>query len=138
MATQDIFIFTEGMHGMENDFEQLSTPVPFDYAKEDLGEHAKASFDAVRASIPADEGDKRRPGGTLRDSARYEMNDLGDRWEFTLMVGTDDDEVPYAKWVLYKNIDKPGGDYLAPMDEFEILADRTVNVPFDTVFGTGE
>lgn len=134
----NIYIKTEGMRQMENDFGLLATPVPIDYAKEDLSEHAKSSFDAVRASIPEDSGDARRPGGSLKASARYEMNDLGDRWELTLMVGTEDDEVPYAKWVLYKNIDKPGGDYLAPMDEFEILGDRAMNLPFDSVFGTGE
>jgi hypothetical protein len=138
MTRAKLFIVTEGMEQMENDFARMATPEPIETSKERLSETFKIGFEAVQASIPEDEGDYRRPAGTLRDSARYEVTSADGEWTGTIAVGTEDDEAPYAKWVLYKNIDKPGGDYLEPMDEAESRMEEAMNAGFDEVFGTGD
>ncbi|WP_375490700.1 hypothetical protein [uncultured Jatrophihabitans sp.] len=139
MARVNIHIATQGMRAMENDFGLLASPAPIDDAKARMSTLAELAATSAQSVIPVDDGDYRRPAGTLRDSARWSIsNETADYWEFSFTVGTNDDAAPYAKWVLYKGLAAGRGDYLEPLDAMESRIEEAMNQAFDDVFGTGE
>lgn len=103
-----------------------------------LSEALEAGFEGTQIAVPVSRGDYRRPAGALRDSGRVHSGYGLGVWTGEVAYGHEDDRLPYAAWVYYKQLDKGQPTYLDPMDAEVPLMEEIVNEPFDEVFGRTE
>jgi len=131
-----LHISVTGLDGMTNDFARLTTPEPYEAGSHALNAALRTGFEATQMAVPVGTGDARRPAGSLRDSGRFESEFDGEEWTGSISYGTNDDALPYAQWVMWRNVNKGKENYLYdPMDEATELFDHAVNAPFNDVFG---
>jgi hypothetical protein len=135
MARKGVYIVVQGLENMVRDFEQLTTPEPYERGREALNAALRVGFEGTQMAVPVGTGDYRRPAGALRDSGRSSSEFDGDTWAGSVTYGTHDDVMPYAVWARWKHLKNAGVDYMEPMDDATDDFERAMNAPFDDVFG---
>jgi hypothetical protein len=88
----------------------------------------RTTFEETQLLVPADQGDKRRPGGALKASGRATSGlDYDDQWSAAIEYGTEDDRVPYAHWAATEG----ESDWMAPTRAAEEQITQIIERGFD-------
>lgn len=132
------YLDVNGLGGMQRDFSRLEArePMPETIAKMDAA--LASGFAATQAAVPVDEGDDRRPAGSLKAPGRATSYQDLDTWHGEIAYGSDDDVMPYAVWAEWKHFDETGVDYMEGAHAAVPAMDRAVDEYFTHVFPDAE